>query len=71
MSEPPKAVLQPDLENTFLCLILSGDRGGLQQYILVCKLQSVLHMQHENKVLNPGLCVQRIATDLEIGLYGL
>ena len=36
-----------------------------------CKLQSVLHVQHENKVLNPGLIVQRIATDLEICLYGL
>ena len=35
------------------------------------KLQSVLHVQHENKVLNPGLSVQRIATDLEICLYGL
>ena len=36
-----------------------------------CKLQSVLHVQHENKVLNPGLSVQRIATDLEICLLGL
>ena len=36
-----------------------------------CKLQSVLHVQHENKVLNPGLIVQRIATDLVICLYGL
>ena len=36
-----------------------------------CKLQSVLHVQHENKVLNPGLSVQRIATDFEICLYGL
>ena len=27
---PTKVVLKPDLENNFLCLILSGDRGGLQ-----------------------------------------
>ena len=54
-----------------ICLILSGHRGGLQQYMWFCKLQSVLHVQHENKVLNPGLRVQRIATDLEIRLYGL
>ena len=33
-----------------------------------CKLQSVLH---ENKVSNSGLNVKRIATDLEICLYGL
>ena len=38
---------------------------------MFCKLQSVLHVQHENKVLNPGLSVQRITTDLEICLYGL
>ena len=59
------------LLNNFLCLILSGDRGGVQQYIRFCKLQSVVHVQQENKVLNPGLSVQRIATDLEICLYGL
>ena len=41
----------------FLCLILSGDREGLQQYMWFCKLQSVLHVQHDNKVLNPGLSV--------------
>ena len=64
--EPPEAVLQPDLENTFLCLILSGDHGDLQQYMWLCKLQSGLHVQHENKVLNTGLSVQVIATDLEI-----
>ena len=69
--EPPEAVLQPDFENNFLCLILLGNRGGLQQYMWFCKLHSVLHMQHENKVLNPGLSVQRIATDLEICFYGL
>ena len=67
--EPLEAVLQPDLENNFLCLILSGDRGGLQKYMWFCKLQPVLHVQHENKVLNPGLSVQRIATDLEIFIW--
>ena len=36
-----------------------------------CKLQSVLHIQHENKVLNPGLIVQRIAIELVICLYRL
>ena len=60
-----------DLENKLLCLILSGDRGGLQQYMWFCKLQSVLHVQHENKVLIPGLSVQQIATDLVVCLYGL
>ena len=69
--EPPEAVLQPDLENTFLCLILSGDHGDLQQYMWLCKLQSGLHVQHENKVLNTGLSVKGIATDLEICLYRL
>ena len=52
-----------DLENNFLCLNLSGNRGGLQQNMWFCKLQSLLHVQHENKVLNPGLSVQRIATN--------
>ena len=69
--EPPEALLQPDLENIILSLILAGDCGGLQQNMLFCKLQSVLHVQHENKALNTGLSVQRIATDLEICLYGL
>ena len=55
-----------DLENNIFCLILLSDRGGLQQYMWFCKLQSVLHKQHENKVLNPGLSVQQIATHLEI-----
>ena len=54
-----------DLENNVLSLILSGDSWGLQKYMWLCKLQSVLHVQHENKVLNPGLSVQRIATDLK------
>ena len=36
-----------------------------------CKLQSLLHVQHKNKVLDPGLSVKRIATDVEICLYGL
>ena len=69
--EPPKAVFQPNLDNNFLCLILSGNRGGLQQYEWFCKLQSVLHLQHKHKVSNPGLSVQRITTDLEICSYGL
>ena len=46
------------LENNVLCLILLGDRGDLQMHMWFCKLQSVLHVQHENKVLNPGLSVQ-------------
>ena len=50
---PPEALLQPDLENNFLCLILLSDRGCLQKYMWLHKLQSVLHVQHENKVLNP------------------
>ena len=33
--EPPKTVLQPELENNFLSLILSGDRG-VQQYMWFC-----------------------------------
>ena len=45
--------------------------GGLQQYMWLCKLQSMFLVQHENKVLNPGLSVQQIETDLEICLYGL
>ena len=69
--ELPEAVLQPDFENNFLCLILLGDRGALQQYMWFCKLQSVLHVQHENKILDPGLSVQQIATDLEICLSRL
>ena len=31
----------------------------------------MLHVQPENKVLNPGLSVQQIATKLESCLYGL
>ena len=58
-------------KNNFLYLILSGDRGGLQQYMWFCKLQSVLQVQHKNKVWNPGLSIQRIATDLESCLYRL
>ena len=69
--DPPEVVLKPDLENNFICLILSCDPGGLQQYMRFCKLQSLLHVQHENKVLDPGLSVPGITTDLEICLYGL
>ena len=54
-----------DLENNFLCHILSGDRGGLQQYICFCKLVSAARAARK-KVLNPGLSVQRIAADLVI-----
>ena len=69
--EPPEAMLQLDLENNFLCLILSGDCDGLQQYMWFCRLQSGLHVQHKNKVLISGLSVQRITTKLEICLHRL